>query len=52
MRLHEIAVVNLISNSRDIYITGKRQMSGIFNITAKIINENIKHERPQDGPQK
>jgi hypothetical protein len=27
-------------------------MSGMFNNTAKIINENIKQERPQDGRQK
>jgi hypothetical protein len=31
---------------------GKRQMSGTFNNTAKIINKFIKQERLQDGLQK
>jgi hypothetical protein len=49
--LHEVAVINLINNPRNFYITGKK-ISGIFNNTAKIINKNIKQERPQDGLQK
>ena len=47
-----MGVINLINNPKHFYITGNRQMSGIFNNTAKIINKNIKQDRPQDGLQK
>jgi len=49
IRLHEFAIINLIYDPRNFYISGKRKISGIFNNTAKIINKNIKQERPQDG---
>jgi len=52
IRLHESALINLINNPRNFYITGKRQISGIINNTAKIIDKNIKQERPQFGLQK
>jgi hypothetical protein len=50
--LNEIAAINLINNPINFYVTGERQISGIFNNTAKIINKNIKQERPQDRLQK
>jgi hypothetical protein len=47
-----MGVINLINNPKHFYITGNRQMSGIFNNTAMIINKNIKQDRPQDRLQK